>query len=84
MSKKDEETSSMQMLKMAAFLPAVLNVLLLTESYCNKNLKLVPLMLQFIMFRKELQLLFPEEGDDNYLIVRGQLKTIGITILVFL
>ena len=74
----------MQAFKAATLLPVILNVICLAESYWNKNLKLVPLMLQFIMIRKELQLLFPEEGSDNFIMVRNVLKTLGITILVFI
>lgn len=79
-----EMTSVEVSLRIASFLPTLLNLCLLVESYCHRNLRYVPLMLQLIMIRKELQLLFPQEGSSESIMLRTILKTVGITLLVFL
>lgn len=80
---KADRTQTELLLRTATYVPVLLNVCCLVESYWHNNLKLVPLMLQFIMIRKELSLLFPiEDGENSQM--RNMLKTLGIIILVFM
>ena len=82
-SRLEDKSTAFLLLRMAATIPGLVNIALLVESYYNKNLKYVPLMLQFIMMRKELSLLFPiEDGANSEM--RNMLKTMGIIILVFM
>lgn len=65
------------------FLPTALNLVILAESYLHNNLKLIPLMLQLIMLRKELQLLFPIEDTTNIQMRRAiKLTCIGILVML--
>ena len=59
-------------LRILTALPTLINVVIITESYARKNFKLVPIMLQLVMIRKELQFLSKIDNFNDNNLARTQ------------
>lgn len=71
------------LLRVLASVPALITVACLIESYVRKNFKLIPLMLQMVMIRKELQLLFDLDHGENSGLAKNQ-QLAGVCIMVMM
>ena len=69
------------LLRLLCTLPGLINIVCLAESYIRKNFKIIPWMLQMIMLRKELQLLFDIDHGENSAMAKTMLIS-SVSIMV--